>query len=227
MKGLKMMNKIQKMMSVLSCALGFSKATTNPEDIKYVTVKDQHSVKPQVLKTKTQRLTFPLSNEDWEDIKALESKYDNEKNCAGLAAPQIGIGKAITVFALPLTEEIKKRRPDCVQGMEKQIWVNPIYIPIEEAGKKEDYEGCFSVTDVAGPVSRWNKIRYEAYKPTGEKLEGIAEGFLARIMQHEIDHLNGILCIDLVPEGKTLPLEELKKRFSERAKQAEAQEKEK
>lgn len=165
-----------------------------------------------ILRTKSKLLHFPLSKEDLEDIKILETKYDNEKNCSGLAAPQIGITKKILVFATPKDEAFKKFRPDWTQSMPKTIWINPTYRGIEEEGLHEDYEACFSVGEVAGLVPRYKKVHYEAYDTHGNFHSGIAEGFLARIMQHEIDHLEGILFIDKALPGTVMSIEEYREK---------------
>lgn len=161
---------------------------------------------PDVLRTEAKTLVFPLTKEDKEDIKILEKKFDEEENCAGLAAPQIGISKQIIVFSAPDDPQLKKWREDLTQTMEKSIWINPTYEPLDEA-KHEDYEACFSVVDRAGNVKRFKKIRYQAYNVEGQVIKGEAEGFLARIIQHEIDHLRGKLFIDYVPKDQLLDLE--------------------
>lgn len=176
--------------------------------------------KPAVLVTPAQRLSFPLTSEDINDVRILEAKFDEEKNCAGLAAPQIGIPKQIIVFAAPENQDLKKWRSDFTQYMDKTIWINPSYKGIGE-GKKEDYEACFSVLDAAGPVKRYNKIQYTAYTINGELVEGTAEGFLARIIQHETDHVNGKLFIDYVPEDQLMKIEEYRKKRVEALKAAE------
>ena len=76
--------------------------------------------------------------------------------------------------------------------MPKTLWINPSYEPLGEE-MHEDYEACFSVKDIAGLVRRYKQVHYRAYDKDGKLIEGKAEGFLARIIQHEIDHLNGIL----------------------------------
>lgn len=169
---------------------------------------------PIVLKTPAQPLTFPLTTQDLEDIQILEEKFNQEVNCSGLAAPQIGISKQIIVFAAPDKPDIKKWRPDFTQTMEKSIWINPSWEPLGPE-KHEDYEACFSVPDITGPVSRYKRITYQAYTPTGEFLNGTAEGFLARIIQHEIGHLKGELFIDLVPQDKWLKIEEYRQKRAE------------
>jgi peptide deformylase len=159
-----------------------------------------------ILRTQSRLLNFPLSKEDLEDIKILEIKYDNEENCSGLAAPQIGITKKILIFATPKDEAFKKFRPDWTQSMPKTIWINPTYQGIAEEGIHEDFEACFSVGEVAGLVPRYKKVYYEAYDVHGQFQNGTAEGFLARIIQHEIDHLEGVLFIDKMLPGTIMSI---------------------
>lgn len=189
-----------------SCTLNHGKPLPD-----YSAVDLTANQKPAVLTTPAQKLSFPLTPEDINDIRVLEAKFDQEKNCAGLAAPQIGIAKQIIVFAAPESDDIKKWRPDFTQFMDKTIWINPSYVGIGE-GKKEDYEACFSVLEMAGPVKRYNKIRYTAYTMSGDRVEGVAEGFLARIIQHEVDHVNGKLFIDYVPEGRLMKIDDYRKK---------------
>ena len=131
----------------------------------YVVINDesQSQEKRSILKNGCNKILFPLSIEDKKDIDTLEAKYESEENIAGLAAPQIGINKRIIIFAAPDSPELKKWRPDFTQAMEKTIWINPTYEGIEESGYHEDYEGCFSVHNLAGSVRRYKKIRYFAY----------------------------------------------------------------
>lgn len=158
-----------------------------------------------ILHKAAQRFSFPLTKEDVKDIDTLEAKYDAEKNCAGLAGPQIGIGKAVIVFAAPDDPDLKKFRKDLVQTMPRTLWLNPSYEPIGQ-DMTEDWEGCFSVPHVAGLVKRYTKIRYTAFNKAGEKITDTATGFLARVIQHETDHINGILFTEKAI--KTIPLEE-------------------
>jgi peptide deformylase len=161
----------------------------------YVVLDQAKSIDPKILRTPAERIKFPLSKEDQEVLKILEAKYDAEENCAGLAAPQIGFSKAMIVFAAPDDPELKKWRPDLEQTMPKTIWINPSYEAIGDE-KVTDGEGCFSVADIVGHVARYKKIRYHAYLPDGTPVSGEASGFLARIIQHETDHINGYLFVD-------------------------------
>lgn len=74
--------------------------------------------------------------------------------------------------------------------------------------KHEDYGGCFSVENATGPVARFKKIHYHAYDINGNQIQGIAEGFLARVIQHEIDHLNGKVFLDYITPEKIMSKEE-------------------
>ena len=183
---------------------------------EYVVINDDSidKHKRSILTTPAKNISFPLSKEDKQVIKILEKKYDNEENCAGLAAPQIGFNKRVIIFGLSAKllddPKIKASRKDFVQTMEKSIWINPSYSPIGEEQTK-DYEGCFSVHTWVVPTPRYNKIQYNATLVDGTEITGIAEGFLARVIQHEIDHLNGKLCIDYSSKRDRITHEEYKK----------------
>lgn len=79
------------------------------------------------------------------------------------------------------------------------VFINPI-ITKYEGSIEEDYEGCLSVPDVYGKVPRHNKVRVKALDENGKEFRVTAEGFLARIFQHEIDHTNGIVFIDHIKD---------------------------
>lgn len=108
----------------------------------------------------------------------------------GLAAPQVGIPLRVIVFEFSGSE----RAPDA-NPIPPTVLINPRISYAE--GEVEDWEGCFSVPGQRGWISRPNLIHYQAQGLYGEHLEGEAEGFHARIIQHEIDHLNGILYPDI------------------------------
>jgi peptide deformylase len=177
----------------------------------YLILNDSNKDDIAILRARAEPLRFPLSLEDKHCIQILSDKFDAESNCAGLAAPQIGLSKQVIIFAVPDDANLKKWRPDLVQTMPKTIWINPTYEPLGNETHK-DYEGCFSVNHVTGPVTRFKKIQYSAYTLEGTHVEGVAEGFLARIIQHEIDHLHGHCFIDHVLEHELLPIEEYRER---------------
>ena len=164
----------------------------------YVCIDDPLCTNRHILRTPAKTVSFPLSSTIKQIVSDLELKFDNETSCAGLAAPQIGYGYRIIVFSCPDDPYLKKYRKDLIQTMPKTIWINPVFESISEE-TCVDWEGCFSIRDHIGPVKRYVKISYEAFTIGGKVVRGEASGFLARIIQHEVDHLNGKLCLDSVP----------------------------
>lgn len=106
---------------------------------------------------------------------------------AGLAAPQIGIFKRVVIFGF----ESNDRYPDA-EEVPFTVLINPI---IKAIGQKKvnDWEGCLSVPGLRGVVPRYDSIYYEGYDEQGTKIERDVDGFHARVVQHECDHLDGIL----------------------------------
>jgi peptide deformylase len=183
----------------------------NPKLPDYVVATDIYGAKPAMLCQEASPIRFPLSTEDQEMLKLLEEKFDQEENCAGLAANQIGFSKKAIIFTVPDDDTLKKWRPDLIDTMPKTIWLNPTYEP-EGNDMSTDIEACFSVAGLVGPVERYTTIRYHAFLPNGSEVTGKASGFLARVIQHEVDHLKGILFIDKVSKEKLLPIDEYRKR---------------
>lgn len=106
---------------------------------------------------------------------------------AGLAAPQIGIDLAIVLFGF---EKIA-RYPDA-PPVPVTILINPVIEPIG-TDQTEGWEGCLSVPGLRGQVPRYDRIRYHGLSETGDIIDRLAEGFHARVVQHECDHLIGRL----------------------------------
>ena len=106
---------------------------------------------------------------------------------AGLAAPQIGVDLAVVIFGFDSNE----RYPDA-PPVPRTVLVNPL---IEALGPEieEDWEGCLSVPGLRGVVPRWTRIRYRGFDQFGAPIDRVAEGFHARVVQHECDHLIGTL----------------------------------
>ncbi len=126
----------------------------------------------------------------------------------GLAAPQIGKDMALAVIEVKKT----KLRPDVVP-LKKTVIVNPKIISYSRVAEY-DWEGCLSLKDVRGLVPRAKEITVEYRDGSGKKIIKKLEGFQARVFQHEIDHLNGILYVDRMDDMRTLiTKEELEKRI--------------
>jgi peptide deformylase len=108
-------------------------------------------------------------------------------NGAGLAAPQIGVPLRVVIFGI----ESNPRYPDAPPVPYTEL-VNPVLTPLDDA-TEDDWEGCLSVPGLRGIVPRFRRLRYEGLDPSGVPIRREVEGFHARVVQHECDHLDGIL----------------------------------
>ena len=105
----------------------------------------------------------------------------------GLAAPQIGVGLQVVIFGFDRSDRYPEAEP-----VPRTVLVNPVVTPLgddEELG----WEGCLSVPGLRGEVPRWRRIRYRGRDAAGHAIDRTAEGFHARVVQHECDHLAGTL----------------------------------
>ena len=108
-------------------------------------------------------------------------------NGAGLAAPQIGIDLQLVIFGFAHSD----RYPDA-PPVPRTVLLNPVITPLGDV-EEDGWEGCLSVPGLRGVVPRWARIRYVGVDPDGAPIEREAEGFHARVVQHECDHLIGRL----------------------------------
>lgn len=108
-------------------------------------------------------------------------------NGAGLAAPQIGVNLQLVIFGF----KSNPRYPDA-PNVPETVLLNPVLTPLSEE-VDEAWEGCLSVPGLRGLVPRWSKLRYEGVDQFGTVISREVDGFHARVVQHECDHLNGIL----------------------------------
>jgi peptide deformylase len=106
---------------------------------------------------------------------------------AGLAAPQVGSALRVVIFGGRPTP----RYPEA-EAVPYTVLVNPVLEPLGEE-QVEDWEGCLSVPGLRGRVPRWLRLRYHGFDPEGLAIDRTVEGFHARVVQHEVDHLDGIL----------------------------------
>ncbi len=109
-------------------------------------------------------------------------------NGAGLAAPQIGVDLQVVIYG---SNARNPRYPDRPL-VPPTVLVNPVITPLSEA-TEDDWEGCLSVPGMRGIVPRWSHIRYTGFDQYGDPMDRVAEGFHARVVQHECDHLWGKL----------------------------------
>ncbi|HEX5129158.1 MAG TPA: peptide deformylase [Usitatibacter sp.] len=109
------------------------------------------------------------------------------KNGAGLAAPQIGVSQRVVIFGV----DKNPRYPDA-EEVPFTVLVNPKLTMLTRE-VESDWEGCLSVPGMRGVVPRYTKLRYTGTDEEGNPIDRVAEGFHARVVQHECDHLDGIL----------------------------------
>jgi peptide deformylase len=111
----------------------------------------------------------------------------NHYKGVGISAPQIGHNQRIIIFGFESNERYPKEKP-----VPFTILINPVIYTLSDE-KSEGFEGCLSVPGLRGVVSRFKKIRYTGFDPEGNVIDRIAEDFHARVVQHECDHIDGIL----------------------------------
>jgi peptide deformylase len=108
-------------------------------------------------------------------------------NGAGLAAPQIGVGLQVVIFEV----SANPRYPDA-ESVPFTVLINPLLIPLSDE-MEEGWEGCLSVPGMRGLVPRHTALRYQGFGATGQPIDRSVSAFHARVVQHEVDHLHGIL----------------------------------
>lgn len=109
-------------------------------------------------------------------------------NGAGLAAPQIGVDLQLVIFG---TDTVNPRYPDA-PPVPRTVLLNPLVTPVGSE-EEEGWEGCLSVPGLRGVVPRFRTIRYTGFDPYGDPIDRTVDGFHARVVQHECDHLIGKL----------------------------------
>jgi len=136
------------------------------------------------------RVAHPVREFDTPELHALiEDMFDTMEaaNGAGLAAPQIGVDLQLVIFGFTKSERYPEAPP-----VPRTVLINPQITPLSE-DLEDGWEGCLSVPGLRGVVPRHQRIRYTGFDPQGRRIEREAEGFHARVVQHECDHLAGVL----------------------------------
>ena len=136
------------------------------------------------------RIAQPVAAFDTPELHALVNdlfETMHAANGAGLAAPQIGVDLAVVIFGF----RHNQRYPDA-PPVPETVLINPQITALGDA-EEEDWEGCLSVPGLRGVVPRLARIRYTGFDASGAPIEREAEGFHARVVQHECDHLIGTL----------------------------------
>lgn len=108
-------------------------------------------------------------------------------NGAGLAAPQIGVALRVVIFGM----SSNPRYPDA-EPVPQTVLINPVITPLDDE-QEDGWEGCLSVPGMRGLVPRFLRLRYRGFDALGRPIDRTVEGFHARVVQHECDHLDGVL----------------------------------
>jgi peptide deformylase len=151
-----------------------------------------------------QRISEPVSRFDDSLAALIQDLWETmvARGGAGIAAPQIGVPLRVVVFEL----ENSARYPEALP-VPRTVLVNPEFdFPDDEI--VDGWEGCLSVPGLRGVVPRYRRIRYRGYDAEGRRFEREAEDFHARLVQHECDHLDGILYPQRMRDLATLGFEE-------------------
>jgi peptide deformylase len=141
---------------------------------------------PRLLRTAQKVLAF-----DTPELHTLVSDLQDTMraaNGAGLAAPQIGVDLQVVIFG---SDAPNPRYPDAPL-VPRTALINPVITPLGDE-EEDGWEGCLSVPGLRGVVPRWRRIRYQGFDMHGRAIDREAEGFHARVVQHECDHLWGML----------------------------------
>ena len=147
----------------------------------------------QVLKMGDPRLlekSQPVEAFDTEELHALIVDMRDTMahlDGAGLAAPQIGVPLRVVIFGVRLNP----RYPEA-EEVPHTVLINPVITPVGDE-MEEAWEGCLSVPGLRGVVPRYKRLRYAGFDESGSPIDRSVEGFHARVVQHECDHLDGIL----------------------------------
>ena len=146
------------------------------------------------------RAAEPVKNLDDPDLRRLIADMSDTMHDApgvGLAAPQLFAGRRVIVFRVPAD------RDEDEDGFPETVLINPVIEPLGDR-LSLGWEGCLSVPRLRGLVLRHHRIAWRGLSPEGAVIEGEACGFLARVIQHEFDHLDGILYIDRLHDTRLL-----------------------
>lgn len=141
--------------------------------------------------TRLLRIAQPVAEFDSDELHLLVADmFDTMRsvNGAGLAAPQIGVDLQLVIFG---TDAPNPRYPDA-PVVPRTVLLNPVVTAIGE-DEEEGWEGCLSVPGLRGVVPRSSQVRYTGFDLYGDPIDRTVSGFHARVVQHEVDHLHGVL----------------------------------
>lgn len=138
---------------------------------------------------------IPVEQFDTPELHALIQDMEDTMlslNGAGIAAPQIGVSLRVVIFGQKAQDECKNPRYPDADAVPYTVLINPVLTPINTE-MEEGWEGCLSVPGMRGIVPRYVRLHYAGVDQYGNKVDRLVDGFHARVVQHECDHLDGVL----------------------------------
>jgi peptide deformylase len=136
------------------------------------------------------QVAAPVERFGTRELRALVADMDDTMramNGAGLAAPQIGVSLRVVIFEVQGNARYRD-----AESVPYTVLINPVLEPLDDA-QEEGWEGCLSVPGLRGLVPRHRRLRYRGFDASGLAIDRTVENFHARVVQHEVDHLDGIL----------------------------------
>ena len=136
----------------------------------------------------------PVEVFDTDELHALIQDLEDTMEAmdgAGIAAPQIGVSQQVVIFGSK--EVIENPRYPDAESVPYTVLINPKIVPINPEEMDDGWEGCLSVPGMRGLVPRYTHIRYQGFDQYGKSIDRTVSGFHARVVQHECDHLDGML----------------------------------
>lgn len=136
------------------------------------------------------QVASPVTGFGTPELRALVSDMNDTMHAldgAGLAAPQIGVSLRVVIFEV----DRNPRYPEA-EAVPYTVLVNPVLEPLGEE-QEDGWEGCLSVPGMRGLVPRFRRLRYRGFDLEGREIDRVVDGFHARVVQHEVDHLDGVL----------------------------------
>jgi peptide deformylase len=140
------------------------------------------------------RVSEPVRDMDSDGLsELLIDMFDtmHAANGAGLAAPQIGVPLRVVIFGSDDASARNPRYPEA-DPVPRTVLINPVITPLSDE-IEEGWEGCLSVPGLRGVVPRYRRVRYVGVDEQGQPIDRVVDGFHARVVQHECDHLDGVL----------------------------------
>lgn len=198
---------IVKVILVICCGNAVANVRMEVKMNKYTNLKlvttDQEN--HQSLRTQSVDIDVPVSDDMQMLIDSMKeyvknNELDDWSFTVGLAAPQVGYNYNIFVYQIPKQLAVREN----IKEVELSVLINATYKPTQNSKEVLMSDGCLSILDKAGESLRHTEIEYTGYLEDGSKVTGVADGLLGHIIQHEIDHTNGVLFIDKVPDAKRL-----------------------